>query len=109
MWARRLYRQAWEIATDDYDACIAAHYVARHQANPEETLRWNQIALERAEADHADRADRSDRADQYDRVGEFFPSLYLALGRAHEVLGHQAEAQQSYDRAAELGVIHRAD
>ena len=101
--ACRLYRQAWEIATDDYDAFIAAHYVARHQANPEETLRWNQIALELAEADHAD------RADQYDRVGEFFPSLYLALGRAHEVLGHQAEAQQSYDRAAELGVIHRAD
>jgi hypothetical protein len=48
--ARRLYLQAWEAARDDYDACIAAHYVARHQASPRDTLRWNQEALLRADA-----------------------------------------------------------
>jgi tetratricopeptide (TPR) repeat protein len=95
--AQRLYQQAWDIATDDYEACIAAHYMARHQSNPEETLRWNQIAL--------DRADTSD----LDRVGEFYPSLYLNLGRSYEVLGQHVEAQHYYDRAAELGVVHQAD
>lgn len=29
--ARDLFLQAWEAAEDDYDACIAAHYLARHQ------------------------------------------------------------------------------
>jgi hypothetical protein len=23
------YQQAWEVAQDDFDACVAAHYVAR--------------------------------------------------------------------------------
>jgi tetratricopeptide (TPR) repeat protein len=95
--AQRLYQQAWTIATDDYEACIAAHYVARYQTIPEETLRWNQIALDRAEAAGTD------------RVGEFFPSLYLNLGHSYEILGQHIEAQQYYDRAAELGVVHQAD
>ncbi len=29
--ARTLYMQAWEASKDDYEACVAAHYVARHQ------------------------------------------------------------------------------
>ncbi len=92
--AQRLYRAAWAVATDDYEACIAAHYVARHQVTPQDTLRWNQIALDRAEACTDD------------RVGEFYPSLYLNLGRAYELLGDHVKAQRYYDRAAELGVIH---
>ena len=28
--ARILYQQAWDAAHDEYGACIAAHYVARH-------------------------------------------------------------------------------
>ena len=28
--ARALFMQAWEQSQDDYEACIAAHYVARH-------------------------------------------------------------------------------
>jgi hypothetical protein len=27
--ARAAYRHAWELAQNDYDACVAAHYVAR--------------------------------------------------------------------------------
>ncbi|RGC68468.1 hypothetical protein C5N14_13190 [Micromonospora sp. MW-13] len=34
--------------TDDYDACVAAHYLARQQDDPEEILRWNQEALRHA-------------------------------------------------------------
>lgn len=95
--ARLLYQQAWDAHTDDYEACIAAHYVARFQDSVEESLRWNQIALERASAVNDE------------RVKEFFPSLYLSLGRSHELAGDQGEAQRYYDLAAELGVVHQRD
>jgi hypothetical protein len=65
--ARSLYQQAWEARSDDYDACIAAHYVARFQENPAESLRWNQIALQHANAINDE------------RVKDFYPSLYLNL------------------------------
>ena len=95
--ARALYQQAWELHADDYEACIAAHYLARFQESPEETLYWNQIALEYANAAN------------YERVKEFHPSLYLNLGRSHELLGNQDEAQRYYDLAATLGVVHQPD
>jgi hypothetical protein len=95
--ARALYQQAWEARTDDYEACIAAHYVARFQDSPEENLRWNKLALDHAEAVHDE------------RVTDFYPSLYLNLGRAHETLGNQAEAQKYYNLAADLGFIHQPE
>jgi hypothetical protein len=93
--ARACYQQAWEARLDDYDACVAAHYVARFQESPAESLRWNQIALEHANA-------VSD-----DRGKDFYPSLYLNLGQAHENLGDPVEAQKYYDLAASLGFIHQ--
>ncbi len=47
--ALALYEQAWAARTDDFDASVAAHYVARLQATPAMTLQWNAIALEHAE------------------------------------------------------------
>src|SRR5574338_605520 len=73
-----LYAQAWETAADDYEACIAAHYVARCQETPEAALRWNQTALR-----HADSAFNGVRDE---RVSEFYPSLYLSLGGTYEQL-----------------------
>ncbi|MGW9174766.1 hypothetical protein [Streptomyces decoyicus] len=84
-----LFQRAWEIAADDYEACIAAHYLARHQNSPEETLRWNQECLERA--------DRVGDA----RVDGFYPSLYVNLGQACRRLGRTAEAHTYFARAAE--------
>ena len=95
--ACRLYQQAWEAARDDFEACIAAHYVARHQDDPEKKLYWNQIGLERADAVGDDRAQ------------EFYPSLYLNMGHSYELLGNQAEAKRYYDLAAALGVTHRLE
>ncbi|MCE7980933.1 MAG: hypothetical protein DYG89_07050 [Caldilinea sp. CFX5] len=95
--AKALYRQAWEAAQDDYEACIAAHYVARHQATPAETLRWNQLALERANA-----------VDD-ERVQGFYGSLYLNLGHSYELVGDQAAAQHYYALAAALGFIHQVN
>ena len=92
-----LYRKAWEVAQDDYDACIAAHYVARHQDNYDERLYWNQVALDKANAV----ADSS--------IQEFYPSLFLNMGQSYEMLGNLREAKRYYDLAAKLGVIHQAD
>jgi len=88
--ARHLYQQAWDAHTDDYEACIAAHYVARFQESPEEALRWNQVALERADLVNDE------------RVREFYPSLYLNMGKSHETLGDPLEAQRYFKLAADL-------
>lgn len=86
--ARALFMQAWTARTNDYEACVAAHFMARQQDDPNESLRWNQQALACAESVGDD------------RVREFYPSLYLNLGFSHEVLGNRAEAMQYYALAA---------
>jgi hypothetical protein len=95
--ARALFNQAWEAASDHYEACIAAHYVARFQTDPAEGLRWNLGALRHA------------RLVGDDRVKGFYPSLYLSIGRAYEVLGDWVVARSYYDLAAALGVVHREE
>ena len=92
--ARSLYQEAWNTAQDDYEACIAAHYVAHLQEDPQERLHWNQVALEKANAV----TDQS--------VQDFYPSLFLNMGQSHELLGNDREAKRYYDLAAALGVIH---
>ena len=94
--ARRSYQQAWEARSDDYDACLAAHYVARFQRTAEEALRWNLLALEHA------------YAVKDGRVQDFFPSLYLSLRHAYERIGGNIQAQRCYRLAASLGLIQPA-
>ena len=84
--ARSLYLQAWELRQDDVDACIAAHYVARHQETPAETLRWNELALTHAISAPAD------------SVRSFLPSLYLNLGKSYEDLGDTSRARELYEQ-----------
>jgi hypothetical protein len=94
--ARELYWQAWEKAKDHYDACIAAHYVARFQESPQDIFHWNQEALI-----HAD-------AVENESVKEFYPSLYLNMGRSYELLDDPLEAKRYFDLAASLGYDHQA-
>ena len=82
--AAKLYHEAWDARTSDYEACIAAHYVARLQATPHDALRWNSEALRFALT-----------ATGEDLRG-FFPSLYLNVGKSHEDLGNFAEAGKFY-------------
>lgn len=93
--ARQLYQLAWDAAADDYEACIAAHYLARAQRSPQAILHWNQEALRRAEA----------VGDA--RVASFYPSLYLSMGYACEQAGDHTGAQHYYDHAANLGCPHQ--
>lgn len=86
--AKSLFEQAWAESRDDFDACIAAHYVARHQATPEAELEWNRLALERAQ-----------RVGE-ERVRDFYASLYLNLAHSLEKVGQTAAACRYYELAA---------
>lgn len=88
--AAQSFRQAWNQATTDFDRCIAAHYLARHQDDPLDELAWNQVALRHA------------RNVADDQVREFYPSLYLNLGKAHENVGNRDQAKQFYGSAADV-------
>ena len=78
--AHALFIQAWELRRDDYEASIAAHFVARHQPSPEQSLHWNQLAVNHAKTVEDDRAQ------------SLFASLYLNLGESLRVLGRYSEA-----------------
>jgi tetratricopeptide (TPR) repeat protein len=92
--ARALFERAWAAHRDDFEACIAAHYLARQQDNEQDTLAWNEEALRRADAVPDE------------RVSAFYPSLLLNLGHSHEALGALDEARRYYALATErLGVL----
>jgi len=95
--AQRLFQQAWDTHQDDLEACIAAHYLARHQETPEETLHWNQLALDYAQKVAVG---SQDDAQENSLVG-FFPSLYLNMGWSYEQLIDLPEAVRYYQLAAE--------
>jgi hypothetical protein len=88
--ARKLFQQAWDAREDDFDACIAAHYLARHQLTVETRIVWNERAIQ-----HAD-------AVRDDRVTSFYPSLYLNLAIAYEEMSHSDEDYKSVGRAREF-------
>lgn len=96
--ARTYFEQAWKAATDDVEACIAAHYIGRTQTDVELALWWNQVALARA--------DKVAAAGGDERVRAFYASLHLNLGMAHEKLGQIGIARHHFQRASEtLGDI----
>jgi tetratricopeptide (TPR) repeat protein len=88
--ASGLFVSAWAQSTDDFERCIAAHYVARHQKSPDEALIWNQRSLDYA------------RALGDERVSGFLPSLYLNMGKAYEDLGRREDAFRFYAMSVEV-------
>lgn len=86
--ARAAFQAAWDARVSDLDACIAAHYLARHQPTAEATKEWNLVALDRAEAAGSE------------AVRELYPSLLLNVAHSHEALGRPVEARVGYERAA---------
>jgi len=90
--ARRLFREAWNAADGDYEACMAAHYIAHLEPDPREALRWNTIALERGRQDES--------------ADVFMGSLLVSLGGSYEAIGETAEADSYFALASEHGVTH---
>ena len=82
--ARAAYAEAWTGATDDFERCIAAHYVPRLNDDPVDKLRWNEDALRHANAVGDD------------RVAGFFASLHACVGQARLGVGDAAGAREAF-------------
>ena len=86
--ARRLFERAWAARRDDFDAAVAAHFLARHQPTPGAALRWNALAVRHAKGVGDGRA------------AGLLASLYLNLGDAQANVGDTRAAAASARQAA---------
>jgi tetratricopeptide (TPR) repeat protein len=86
--AVKIFLQAWNEATNDFEKFIAAHYVARHQKNVSDKLKWNETALQFA-------LKINDVT-----VSSAFPSLYLNIAKCYEELNDPDNAKKNYELAA---------
>ncbi len=99
--AAALFLQAWNEAENDFEKFLAAHYLARQQAVPEDKLKWLETALEYA-------LKSEDPA-----VKSALPSLYLNMAGCFESLNdpgrtkHFLElAETSKNRPADIGPFY---
>jgi len=83
--ASKWFVQAWIEATEDFERFIAAHYVARHQNNVSDRLKWLETGLRLA------------LTIQDDTVKSALPSLYSNIAKCYEDLGepHKAEKHRA--------------
>jgi rifampin ADP-ribosylating transferase len=88
--ASKLFLQAWNEATNDFEKFTAAHYVARHQKNVNDKLIWDETALLLAQKINND------------TVNGAFPSLYLNIAKCYEDLKDLDNAKRNYDLAHSL-------
>ena len=80
--ASLLFLKAWSEATDDFERFIAAYYVARHQKNVSDKLKWFETSLQFA-------LKVNDEA-----VKSAFPSLYLNIAKCYEALSDPDKAKK---------------
>lgn len=105
--ALRIFLQASNEATNDFEKFLAAHYVARQQKNVVDKLKWLETALQAALRVNSD------------AVNGALPSLYSNIAKCYEELGdvdnaqkHAALAIASTNRASDKGPFYhgtRAD
>jgi tetratricopeptide (TPR) repeat protein len=85
--AGKIFLQAWNEATNDFEKFLAAHYVARHQINVSDRLNWSQTALQFALKINDD------------SVKEAFTSLYVNVAKCYEDLNDFDNAKKNYELA----------
>ncbi len=85
--ASRLFHQAWDEASNDLEKFIAAHYIARHQANIPDKLKWDETAL-----NHALNVDDK-------QLNSTYPSLYLNIAKCYEDMKDVDNARKNYQLA----------
>ena len=83
--ASLLFSKAWSEATADFEKFIAAYYVARHQKNVSDKLKWFETSLQFA-------LKVNDEA-----VKSAFPSLYLNIAKCYEALSDPDKAKKNYE------------
>ncbi|RYD54997.1 MAG: NAD(+)--rifampin ADP-ribosyltransferase [Sphingobacteriales bacterium] len=86
--AGKLFLQAWNEATDDFEKFTAAHYIARQQANATDKLKWLQTGLQLA-------LNIND-----DTVNSALPNLYRNIAKCYEEMGDPNNATKNYNLTA---------
>ncbi len=86
--ASKMFLQAWNEAANDFEKFIAAHYVARHQKNVSDKLRWLETDLQLALKINDD------------TVKSAFSQLYSNIAKCFEDLGDPDKAKKNYQLAA---------
>lgn len=82
--AFKLFQQAWDEATSDFEKFTSAHYVARHQKSVVEKLKWDEISLQSALKINDE------------TVKGTYPSLYLNIAKCYEDLNDFDNARKNY-------------
>jgi tetratricopeptide (TPR) repeat protein len=85
--ALKVFQQAWDQATNDFEKFTSAHYVARHQENIADKLKWDKTALNLALKINDE------------NMKGIYPSLYLNIGRCYEDLNDFESARRNYELA----------
>lgn len=88
--ALELFFQAWNEATNDFEKFTAAHYIARHQKNVPDKLKWLETGLQAALKINDD------------AVRGAFPFLYSNIAKCCEEMGDHDRAKKYYDLAEEF-------
>jgi rifampin ADP-ribosylating transferase len=82
--AGKLFVQAWEEATNDFEKFLAAYYVARLQKNVSDKLKWLETALQFA------------LSINNNTVKSAFPALYLNIAKCYGELNEPEKAKKNY-------------
>lgn len=85
--ARKLFLQAWNEASNDFEKFTSAHYVARHQKNVSDKLKWDKTALDLA------------LKIKDENMKGHYPSLYLNIAKCYEDLNDKDNARKNYESA----------
>jgi len=85
--ASRLFLRAWNESTNDFEKFTAAYYVARHQKNVSDKLKWLETALKSAL-----------RINDVSVAGAF-PSLYSNIAKCYEESGDADNAKKNHELA----------
>ncbi len=85
--ASKLFLRAWNDSANDFEKFITAHYVARHQKNVTDKLKWLETDLQLALKINDD------------TVKAAFPPLYLNIAGCYEELNEPGKAKMNYDLA----------
>src|SRR3954467_13078737 len=85
--ATKIFLQAWNEATNDFEKFTTAYYVARHQNHVPDRLNWYQTALQLALKINDD------------AVSGAYALLYLNIAKCYEDLGDADNAKKNHELA----------
>jgi rifampin ADP-ribosylating transferase len=85
--AGRLFLLAWNESTNDFEKFLAAYYVARHQENPSDKLKWYETSLQFA------------LKVNNEMVNGALATLYANIAKCYEDIGDADKAIKNYELA----------